>query len=127
MNDETKKDVIPLKDKKCKDKPRRLMGKFSNPKIHEGAVICPTVDILMNDAKSIIAAELAQYRTKVAKGLTLNLKEARVVQGYLDTLIKLQKEERENARHQDLSNLTDEELMELAVKLLGKVEEPKTE
>ena len=85
----------------------------------ESSSIIPAVDLLLHDAKAIVAAELAQYRNKTSRGISLDLKEARVVQGYLETLIKLQKEERDQARAEDLSNLSDEELMELATKVLG--------
>ena len=83
------------------------------------STVIPSTDILLHDAKSILACELSKYRTKTSKGVTLDLKEARIVQGYLETLIKIQKEEREAARQEDLSNLTDAELLELAGKVLG--------
>lgn len=79
-----------------------------------------STDLLLDDAKLIIAAELARYRDKALRGVSLDLKEARVVQGYLSELTKLQREEREEARAADLSNLTDEEMMQLATQILGK-------
>ena len=81
--------------------------------------ISTSIDLLLHDAKSIIAAELSKYRSKVQRNVQLDLKEARVVQGYLETLIKLQREERDQARSEDLSNLTDAELFDLAAKVLG--------
>ena len=96
-------------------KKRIIVPKRDEPKI---SVVNDTENLL-NDAKMIIAAELARYRGKAMKGVSLDLKEARVVQGYLDSLTKLQKEEREHARSQDLSNLSDEELVQLAQQLLG--------
>ena len=81
--------------------------------------IIPASELLVHDAKSIIAAELARYRLQVSNGKQLDLKEARVVQGYLETLIKLSREEREAARQEDLSNLSNEELLELAAKVLN--------
>lgn len=90
------------------------------PKREESKVqVINDTDLLLNDAKVIIAAELAHYRSKASRGISLDLKEARVIQGYLDSLTKLQKEEREQARAEDLSNLSDEELMQLAAKVLG--------
>ena len=79
-----------------------------------------STDDLLNDAKMIIAAELAKYRSKASKGVSLDLKEARVVQGYLDSLTKLQREEREQARASDLSALSNEELLQLASDVFGK-------
>ncbi len=90
------------------------------PKRNESKIsVINDTENLLNDAKMIIAAELARYRGKAMKGVSLDLKEARVVQGYLDSLTKLQKEEREHARAQDLSNLNDEELMQIAQQVLG--------
>jgi len=89
------------------------------PRAKESITVVNNTDALLNDAKMIIAAELAKYRSKALKGVSLDLKEARVVQGYLDSLTKLQKEEREHSRAQDLSNLSDEELMQLAAQVLG--------
>ena len=99
-----------------------LPPKHSSPIIETS--IIPATDILLHDARCILASELARYRAKTSKGVSLDLKEARVVQGYLETLIRLQKEEREEARSQDLSNLSNEELLDLAAKVLGS-ERPK--
>ena len=99
------------------DKPKKriIIPKRDEPSI----TVVNDTENLLNDAKMIIAAELARYRGKAMKGVSLDLKEARVVQGYLDSLTKLQKEEREHSRSQDLSNLSDEELVQLAQQLLG--------
>lgn len=97
-----------------------MTKKLIIPKRNESQVtVVNDTENLLNDAKMIIAAELARYRGKAMQGISLDLKEARVVQGYLDSLTKLQKEEREQARSQDLSNLNDEELMQLAQQVLG--------
>ena len=89
-------------------------------KLGAASALSNSTDLLLNDAKLIIAAELARYRKKVTHGASLDLKEARVVQGYLAELTKLQREEREEARAADLSNLTDEEMMQLASQIFGK-------
>lgn len=97
-----------------------MTKKLIIPKRNEKQItVVNDTENLLNDAKMIIAAELARYRGKAMKGVSLDLKEARVVQGYLDSLTKLQKEEREQARSQDLSNLNDDELMQLAQQVLG--------
>lgn len=83
----------------------------------EDTVVLPSLTALLEDAKSIIGSELAQYRHKVKRGITLDLKEARAVQGYMETLVKLSKEERENSRAEDLSSLSNEELLQLATEL----------
>ena len=116
MTNETKKPELVLSrepQRRIVKLPRERQSKITTTQV------VPAVDILLHDATAIIAGELARYRIKVSKGITLDLKEARIVQGYLETLIKLQKENRESARADDLSNLSDEELMELAVRVLG--------
>ena len=100
-------------------KRRIVVPPKKEPMIHAPTSCIPAVDLLLHDAKAIIASELAYYRQKTSRGITLDLKEARAVQNYLETLIKLQKEEREASRAQDLSNLSNEELLDLATKLLG--------
>ncbi len=94
---------------------RRIIVPSHKPQ--DNVTVVPQLDALMNDALSIIGAELAQYRSKTKRGVTLDLKEARAVQGYLDTMVKLSKEHREAARAADLADLTDEELLQLATQL----------
>lgn len=100
-------------------KKKRILVSAKKPTILQHTDIIPAVDLLLHDAKCVISAELARYRTKVTSGLTLDLKEARIIQGYMDVILKLSKEEREASRAEDLSNLTDEELLDLAGKVLG--------
>jgi hypothetical protein len=50
--------------------------------------------------------------------VTLDPKEARIVQGYLESLVKIQREEREIADAQDLSAMSDVELLRLAKRVL---------
>lgn len=92
-------------------------------------VTVPKLESLMTDALSIIGAELAHYRAKSKRGVTLDLKEARVIQSYMDALVKMSKEAREAARAEDLSDLTNEELLQLAnevTKRNRKREEPES-
>lgn len=89
-------------------------------KLSIASTLSSSTDMLLNDAKMIIAAELAKYREKAQRGVSLDLKEARVVQGYLAELTKLQREEREESRAADLSDLTNEEMLQLATQILGK-------
>ena len=82
--------------------------------------LIPATEILLHDAKAIIGAELAHYRSKVVRGVTLDPREARIVQGYLESLVKIQKEEREQSKDEDLSNLSNEDLLKLAASVLKK-------
>ena len=84
----------------------------------ESSSIIPATELLLHDAKAIIGAELAHYRSKAVRGVTLDPKEARIVQGYLESLVKIQREEREMSEAQDLSTLSDSELMRLAKRVL---------
>jgi len=79
--------------------------------------IIPSKEALMSEALSIIGNDLAKYNAKTKRGVTLDMKEARIVQGYIDSLTKLSKEDRESARAEDLSNLSNEELLQLATQL----------
>ncbi len=83
-------------------------------------VVVPQVDRLVSDALAIIGSELAYYRAKTKRGVRLDTKEARIVRDYTEALIKLSKESREAARAEDLSNLTDAELLQLAERLTKK-------
>ena len=84
----------------------------------DNSSIIPATELLLHDAKAIIGAELAHYRSKAVRGITLDPKEARIVQGYLESLVKIQREEREIAGTQDLSTLSDVELLHLAKRVL---------
>lgn len=59
--------------------------------------IIPSKEALMAEALSIIGNDLAKYNAKTKRGITLDMKEARIVQGYIDSLTKLSKEDRESA------------------------------
>lgn len=87
--------------------------------------VVPTLNSLMNDALAIIGAELAQYRMKTQRGITLDLKEARVIANYMDTLTRASKESREQARAEDLADLSDSELLQLATQLAQSQQTPK--
>lgn len=86
-----------------------------------------SINDLVSDAMAIIAHELRHYRSKTSRGANLDLKEARVVSNYLDTLTRANKEAREAARQHDLSNLSNEELMQLASQVLEAPKSPKSD
>ena len=101
------------------DKPKRIILPPKKKTVTlETSSIIPATELLLHDAKAIIGAELAHYRSKAVRGVTLDPKEARIVQGYLESLVKSQREEREIAETQDLSALSDTELMHLAKRVL---------
>ena len=103
-----------------KTEPRRIILPPKKRKVSlETSSIIPATELLLHDAKAIIGAELAHYRSKAVRGVTLDPKEARIVQGYLESLVKIQREEREVSETQDLSNLSDTELLHLAKRVLA--------
>ena len=82
--------------------------------------IVPKVESLLSDAMIIISTELSRYKDKVLKrGAMLDLKEARVVANYVESITKLNKEARESARMNDFSKMSDTELRELMDTVLG--------
>ena len=101
------------------EKPKRIILPPKKRTVNlENSSIIPATELLLHDAKAIIGAELAHYRSKAVRGITLDPKEARIVQGYLESLVKIQREEREIAGTQDLSTLSDVELLHLAKRVL---------
>jgi len=102
------------------DKKQKPTRRLISTKKEEVTVVVPTLNSLISDATSIIGAELSMYRAKSKRGSFLDLKEARVIANYMDILLKMSKEAREQARADDLSDLSDEELLQLAAQL-GKV------
>jgi hypothetical protein len=77
-----------------------------------------SVESIMQDALQIASIEMAKYRTKVGRGNTLDLKESRIIQGWIKSMTDLMKEHREQERASDLSKLSTEELALLAKKVL---------
>ena len=88
--------------------------------IPSDVTVVPQVDRLISDAMSIIGSELAYYRTKTKGGAVLTEKEARIMHQYIDCLVKLSKEAREASKLTDFSNLSNEELLDLAESLVKK-------
>jgi len=110
--------------------PQKFTDQFGSKKIiikrdgvSEVITVAP-LERLLADAMNIIGAELAVYRAKTQTGKPLDVREAKAVQGYVDTLVKLSKEAREQTRSQDLANLTNEELLQLATELVNKKDSP---
>ena len=100
-------------------KPKRIILPPKKKQVTlETISIITATELLLHDAKAIIGADLAHYRSKAVRGVTLDPKEARIVQGYLESLVKIQREEREIAETQDLSTLSDTELLHLAKRVL---------
>jgi hypothetical protein len=94
-------------------KPNRYKLDTSN------VAVVPKIESLLSDALVVIGSELARYRAKAARGASLDTHESRAVREYVECICKLSKEAREAARQQDLSSLTNEELLQLATEMLS--------
>jgi len=94
-------------------KKREMMGA---PAILRGL----TLDELADIGNSIMGAELQRFKLKVSKGAPLTSEEARIVQGYNKAVSDLRKDERAAKREASLENLSDDELKDLALKVIGK-------
>ena len=82
----------------------------------------------MHDALLIISQEIVNYRNQIAKGKGLDPKQARVLQGYIQSLVSLSKEAREHTDDQDLANMSDEELINLVETIKSKrIQEDKSD
>lgn len=82
---------------------------------------------ILEDAISIISQQVDQFRIKSARGDKLAQDEAYLLNSYIKSLVGLSKEEREREKAEkelhDLSNLSDQELLELAQQKLTSTEE----
>lgn len=86
---------------------------MSNRKIVEPSLIFPSVDGMIADALDVIQQEISRYKTKVVQGRSLDSREAKVLQGYIKSLVDLSREDRERTKEEDLSKLSTEELLQL--------------
>lgn len=80
--------------------------------------IVPPLEKLIDDAAFVIGGEMARFRQKMANGIHIDPQQWKIFKDLVDSLIKLNKEARESARAEDLSKLSNEELLDLATKIL---------
>lgn len=78
-----------------------------------------SAESVLDAALTIAATEVTRYQTKVAKGQSLDLKEARVIHGWIDSMLSVLREQREQTRAAKLENMSDEEMYALARKVLS--------
>lgn len=89
--------------------------------IIRAAATTPSTVSMLDDALAIIGQQIEMFRVKSGQSVVLNEKEARILQGYVKSLVDLSKEERERDKLDDqLKGLTDEQLIEMAQKSLTK-------
>lgn len=91
-------------------------------------LLVPGVEGLLGDAMRVIEIELTRYHHRLNKGDSLTAEQARTLQGYIRSLVELSKEARERAANQadDLSKMSDEQLLELVQSMLAAKTNAKT-
>ncbi len=84
-------------------------------------LLTPGVEGLLGNALRLIELQLVAFAHKVDKGQSLNSDEARILQGYIRSLVELSKESREREKNdtEDLSKMTDEQLLALVEQLIA--------
>ena len=73
----------------------------------------PHIGVMLSDAYTVIAEEFRVMRTRVENGEELSPSEARKFSALADTMTKLAREEREQEKKTDPSQLSDEALLEM--------------
>ncbi|MBV6514131.1 MAG: hypothetical protein FMNOHCHN_03721 [Ignavibacteriaceae bacterium] len=123
----TEQDIAEIKAKKLAateqrpDMPakvkRTVTQKPAIPKTYLDKIRTGDLENVVYEAVAAIAIEVNRYMIKVSKGSSLDLKEARILQGYAKCLVELRREQRERERAEKLEDLTDEQLIDLAKKI----------
>jgi len=87
---------------------RRIVNK-------DNVTTVPTITNLIADAIGTIELEIIKFRAKVQRGQSLDTSEARTLTGYVKALTELDKMRREfdKEAEQNLSKMSDEELINL--------------
>lgn len=92
--------------------PKRIYPK----KVEANLVINPDAQTLISDALSIIATEIVRFKHAQSGGKKLEASEARVLQGYIKSLVELAREEREQEESRDFADLTNSQLIKNLLK-----------
>jgi hypothetical protein len=99
------------------DQPKRLIIRDPRSKNAAGIVArVSDVSSMLNGALKTLAEQLDKLALK-SRAATFDEKEARVLQGYIKSLVELSKEDREREKADtlgELANMSNEELLELA-------------
>lgn len=112
-------------ESESKSKPvRRIISNSLTPiKPNEIAEV-PPVDNILSKAISVIANEvdkLSSMSFNASRTSPMQDKTARILQGHIKTIIELSKEQREREKMDDLSKMSDSELMAAAKEILSKM------
>lgn len=77
-----------------------------------------SIDSAISEAFETISIEINRFNKKVKRNVNLTPEEARLLQGYIKSLIELSREAREKADAMDYANMSDAELAAFAQKLI---------
>lgn len=95
------------------DRKKKIIMPERGPKISASSVmLVPSVENLLSDALSTIGNELARLSRKSINPNGLPRDEARILQGYIKSLVDLSKEAREREKNVDLTDYSDDEIVE---------------
>lgn len=85
------------------------------------AVVVPSLETLLSDTLVVLGSELTHLRSKTKSGAKLDGAETKQFQLYVDSLVKIAREARETSKKadEDLSKISDDDLIELVNKILN--------
>ncbi len=107
---------------------RRIIVPEKPAKVQPSAITLQVdAPTLIQDALSVIATEIVKFKSKTSTGQSLDLAEARVLQGYIKALVELSKETREREADMDLANMSDAEILGLIQALQSRTKSPQPE
>jgi hypothetical protein len=89
-------------------------------------ILAPGVENLLGDALRVIELEITRFHHRLQRGQSLTGEDARILQGYIRSLVELSKEKREREKDEaeDLANMSNEDLVALCQKLIAAKEQP---
>lgn len=88
--------------------------------------LVPTVENVMNDAISLLAKEVAEMQQRYNRpGMSMNISDATKLSKFVKSLIEISREERAREAADDLSKMTNEQLMEMAAQHMKQLEKEK--
>lgn len=99
-----------------KPKRRRIILSTNMDVVKKNGVVqhIPTIDALLDTALGVLQNEIHVFKHKTDTGIPLDKDEAGTLTKYVDALVKLSRENREQAKSEELAQLSDQELAELA-------------
>lgn len=92
-------------------------------KSHSKLSLVPTIENVMNDAISLLAKEVAEMQSKYTRpGMSMDIRDATKLSKYVKALVELSREERAREQADDLSKMSNDQLIEMAAQHLKQVE-----